>query len=316
MVDDCPDRPIIAGSVPNPDTMSPVTGENQTQSVIRTGGGNQMAIEDNTGSQFISLISSALGSYFRIGQPHKGDGPPGHSMGTDGDSKTKVGGNEKKSVDGNSNTTIKQGCEIEIHKDSKKIVHGNTTERTYGDKVSYTKGNTDETFIGNKISYMKGNTDEHYVGSKTSTVDASTEEKFVGTKISSCLAATDEKFYGAKNTMCAAAVNENFVGIKTELCASLSVNRAAGGSILDAPVNEIKGRRGVKITCGASSIEMDTNSITIKSDTIVINGGGANAELESNVLTFTGDTEVKGNIVGTKDISVKNYASAKNITAR
>jgi len=266
-VDGDPDRPIIAGSVPNPDTMTPVTGDNQTQSMIRTGGGNQMAIEDNKGSQFISLISSALGSYFRIGQPNS-DGPPGHSMGTDGDSKTKVGGNEKKSVDGNSNTTIKQGCEIEIHKDSKKIVHGNTTEKTIGDKVSYTKGNTNETFIGNKTSFMKGNTDEHYVGSKTSTVDASTEEKFVGTKISSCLAATDEKFYGAKNTFCAAATNENFVGIKTSVCGGLSVSRSAVKNILIAPENEIKAGKVIKLVCGSSSIEISPYEIKIKSLTV------------------------------------------------
>jgi len=37
-VDGNPDRPIIAGSVPNPETKSPVTGKHQTKSVIRTGG--------------------------------------------------------------------------------------------------------------------------------------------------------------------------------------------------------------------------------------------------------------------------------------
>ncbi len=36
-IDGNPDRPIIAGAIPNPETSSPVTGENQTKSVITTG---------------------------------------------------------------------------------------------------------------------------------------------------------------------------------------------------------------------------------------------------------------------------------------
>lgn len=40
------DRPIICGAVPNPDNASPVTDQNQTRSVIRTAGGNEIALED------------------------------------------------------------------------------------------------------------------------------------------------------------------------------------------------------------------------------------------------------------------------------
>lgn len=36
-IDGNPDRPVIAGAMPNPETASPVTGENQTKSVISTG---------------------------------------------------------------------------------------------------------------------------------------------------------------------------------------------------------------------------------------------------------------------------------------
>ncbi len=36
-IDGNPDRPVIAGAMPNPETSSPVTDENQTKSIIRTG---------------------------------------------------------------------------------------------------------------------------------------------------------------------------------------------------------------------------------------------------------------------------------------
>ena len=45
-VDGDPDRPVIVGTVPNPLTMSPVTSDNATKNVIRTGGGNEIDIDD------------------------------------------------------------------------------------------------------------------------------------------------------------------------------------------------------------------------------------------------------------------------------
>ncbi|MEE4315177.1 MAG: type VI secretion system tip protein TssI/VgrG, partial [Desulfofustis sp.] len=56
-VDGDPDRPIIAGSVPNPETMSPITSETQTKTMIRTGGGNQIHTEDQDGGQLLKLYS-------------------------------------------------------------------------------------------------------------------------------------------------------------------------------------------------------------------------------------------------------------------
>jgi len=50
-----PDRPIIAGAVPNPDVPSVVTGANQTQSVIRTAGHNELRFEDLKGSEQIFM---------------------------------------------------------------------------------------------------------------------------------------------------------------------------------------------------------------------------------------------------------------------
>ena len=50
-----PDRPIIAGTVPNPDTPSVVTGRNQTQSIWRSAGQNELRFEDLRGSEEIFL---------------------------------------------------------------------------------------------------------------------------------------------------------------------------------------------------------------------------------------------------------------------
>jgi len=56
-IDGDPDRPIISGAVPNPDTASPVKDSNQTASVIRDHRGNEMVVEGQERSEQIRLFS-------------------------------------------------------------------------------------------------------------------------------------------------------------------------------------------------------------------------------------------------------------------
>jgi type VI secretion system VgrG family protein len=69
-VDGDPDRPVIAGAVPNPETTSPVTAANQTESVIQTGARNKIRIEDFLGSERIIMETPAANSWIRLGTPN------------------------------------------------------------------------------------------------------------------------------------------------------------------------------------------------------------------------------------------------------
>jgi type VI secretion system secreted protein VgrG len=66
-LDGDPDRPVIMASIPNPVTGSPVTGANQTQCVIHTGGNNRIAIEDTAGGQRIAIFSPTSKAFFSMG---------------------------------------------------------------------------------------------------------------------------------------------------------------------------------------------------------------------------------------------------------
>jgi type VI secretion system VgrG family protein len=70
-----PDRPIIAAAVPNPGTSSPVTAENQTQSVIQSAGQNKIHMEDLAGKERILMQSPKAGSWVRIGAPNDPPNP-------------------------------------------------------------------------------------------------------------------------------------------------------------------------------------------------------------------------------------------------
>src|SRR5262249_3673917 len=65
-----PDRPVIAGVVPNAHTPSPVTKGNHTSNVIQTGGRNRFELEDKSGSQRITLQTPHTNTMIRMGAPN------------------------------------------------------------------------------------------------------------------------------------------------------------------------------------------------------------------------------------------------------
>ena len=66
-VDGDPDRPIIAATVPNPQTASPVQAANATRNIIRTGGGNEINIDDAQGGHRIKLSTPHKNTTFQLG---------------------------------------------------------------------------------------------------------------------------------------------------------------------------------------------------------------------------------------------------------
>ena len=66
-VDGDADRPVILAAVPNPETPSPVTTDNETTSMILTAGGNRITMDDKAGSENIFLSSPNHESSITIG---------------------------------------------------------------------------------------------------------------------------------------------------------------------------------------------------------------------------------------------------------
>jgi type VI secretion system secreted protein VgrG len=70
-----PDRPVIAGAVPNHSKPSVITDQNQTKNVIQTSKGNRLEIEDRDDCKRIKLYSPHKNTYMHLGAPnHAGDG--------------------------------------------------------------------------------------------------------------------------------------------------------------------------------------------------------------------------------------------------
>ena len=68
-----PDRPVITGAAPNPETPSPVTSADQTTAKITTSGGNKIHMEDKEGTQRILMQTPTAGTFLRLGAPNDPD---------------------------------------------------------------------------------------------------------------------------------------------------------------------------------------------------------------------------------------------------
>jgi len=75
-IDGDPDRPIISGAVPNPETESPTTGGSHTRNTIQTAAGNAFMIDDNAESPGF-VFADATGSFVSDMRRRRGKGGGG-----------------------------------------------------------------------------------------------------------------------------------------------------------------------------------------------------------------------------------------------
>lgn len=134
-----PDRPYIAGAVPNPETASVVTSANATKSVIQTASGNQIHFEDNPGNERILLHVPESGTFMRLGAPND----PG---GTEWDGAMKHYTDEETEESG---LAITAGANLTIHM-------GAGAELIAGNKATVIGGLEQNLFFGLEVGLMLG----------------------------------------------------------------------------------------------------------------------------------------------------------------
>jgi type VI secretion system secreted protein VgrG len=177
-----PDRPVIAGVVPNALTPSNVTSKNHTQNVLRTGGGSYIVMDDMEDQQYIDGFVKVANTGFHMGRPttwvaqvppadpsaprdDEEDLGPTYAVATDGDAAFKVGGSWWQGVGGNYWLMVKGVGRVRIGGDYTFSTTGNTMELFHGSrKTRITTGYLQEVFGGYRQEVEPG-------GSQTVTGD-------------------------------------------------------------------------------------------------------------------------------------------------
>ncbi|MBI4804257.1 MAG: type VI secretion system tip protein VgrG [Desulfovibrio sp.] len=234
-----PDRPIIAGAVPNPLTQSMVTSNNQTQSRITTSGGNLIHIEDQEGSQRILLSSPTQQSFVRIGSHNDPDDPkppaeekPPSYKPTKGNLGSSLENWEwAESPDGLKlcsvgPITIKAQESFEtILGNENVIVFGVSTSSTIGAEITFVLGGLVEYQFPSKLSYSSAET--HLKGELSKIYATQTEvAASQNTIVDEILELVDERTDIQNNKIALCATKQELTTAKTQIGATMDANYA------------------------------------------------------------------------------------------
>lgn len=141
-----PDRPVIAGVVPNAVTPSNVTSRNHTQNVLKTGGGNYMVMEDIEGIQSVKTYSPVCDTTVQMGAPvsrvfsdfgdeHAQEVPINYDVATAGNAGFWVGGGWWEDVGKNKNVYVRGPVTIG-YQTTHKLKIGGMSDETYDGGVN------------------------------------------------------------------------------------------------------------------------------------------------------------------------------------
>ena len=194
-----PDRPVISGAIPNPETPSPVHDANQTQVRLVSGSGNVMHMEDQEGRQRILLHSPDTGSFIRMGYRNDPDDD-------DDDDDDDNGHNET------SNTK-------EVDDPQSDCIKDNTRGIKVKSEDSLTFESGDHCTIVHGDDFLRVNGEERKIidGALNHFVAGTSTGMFRGWVLEGKLAGAAEGYLGGKIEMALAGVFELFAGLKGEV---------------------------------------------------------------------------------------------------
>ncbi len=187
-----PDRPVIAGVVPNTEKPSPVTKANQTRNVIQTGGRNRLEIEDKKGFERITWTTPFANTMIRMGSPNadhemiiRTDGATQLDAGQDwdvtvgghlfehvtgpvaenydtGHGTTIKGGRIQNVTSGGMTTDVVGGWSHTVDGGGKMDIDGGFKVNVTGDAITTVSADA-ETFVGANEAHVVGGTATHIV---------------------------------------------------------------------------------------------------------------------------------------------------------
>jgi type VI secretion system secreted protein VgrG len=251
-----PDRPVIAAAVPNPATASMVKSENQTQSVIRTGGKNAVVLEDTEGAEEFNL-NATRDHLFEIGH----------------DSEIKVVNNATESVGVDNSVTI----------------GANDSQSVGADRTVSIGANRSETIGANETITIAVSSTETIGVNKALTIGAAYEVT-VGAAMAETIGASRNETVGANSTESVGVNKSVTVGGTQEIEVGKDAKETIGGKLTVAITKEY-GLKAKKITLEAD----DELTLKVGDATLVMKKNG-DITMNGKKITVkgSGDVVIKG----------------------
>lgn len=291
-----PDRPVIAGVVPNAIQPSNVTARNHTQNVLRTGSNNYLIMDDTIDAQYIDVSTPVLDTSVHMGNPVKVT-----FSGYDDQSAAEVDIAYDVSTAGNAGFWVGGGWWEEVGKNKNVYVRGPVT-------IGYQ--NTHKLEIG-------GKSDEFYNGGLTQKVQKGYEQRITGdgeqhvvTNWTQQVAGKNHGKYGTWEVnvdgTCKTSVGSTYKLLVNGACAIT----AAGDIEIESTAGQVSVVSPSQITIRAPHIEKASDDVVDFSAKSILGFGTANAfgiqkyDLASIAAQHTG---ISISVTGTKLEATGSY---------
>ena len=129
-----PDRPMIAGVLPNAHKQSPINKDNHSKNIIQSGGMNLLEMEDLDGKQHMKMSSPTEGTKVQLGQPAEDDEHSANlQLFTTGSGNLYVGGGWSKMIVGS----------------AAEQYHSSTQQNYFSTRTQLVKGDDIEQYLAN-----------------------------------------------------------------------------------------------------------------------------------------------------------------------
>jgi len=241
-----PDRPVIAGVVPNALTPSPVARANHTQNVIQTGGRNRIEMEDKAGYERITISTPYEGTMIRMGSPNFD-----HELivRTNKDALLETGGKWDVRVTGQFWEEVK-GPTIEKYFNTKDVlVTGNLTQQHSANHTITVNGVRNETYAQQK-TLVQGEKTETVSGGCRMTVASGLITKVGGDWKQVIGGHVKQTTNGSASWFTAGASAKMHIGMSTDVCIVDKNSMVVGG--------RLQATLGLRVDFSAG-IRVDTN---------------------------------------------------------
>ncbi len=263
-----PDRPLITGAVPNPETSSMVMDKNQTQSVWRSGGDNFIIFEDSSGAENV-ILNATRDMLVTVGNDQ--------TVNIIADQVVDVDGNATLTVDGNQTISI-TGTQVES-------VGSNRTVSAKANETHSVGANLTAAVGANHAETIGANHSSTVAGDEQISVGASRAVNVHGTNF---LKADNIDLVGKTSIVLKVGGSKLVIDSSGITLKADAITLHAGGDL------RIQGTQIENAASGAHSISGGTVSSTATSGINTVSGAGVTVSGGSGKVSLSG-TSVESN---------------------
>ncbi len=299
-----PDRPIIAGVLPNAATPSPVLSGNNTKNVLQTGGASRIEIEDLAGGQYMKQFTPVANTMLWMGTD--ATSPQGHNveLSTDGSGFQSFGTYLDQYVGGKKSEHVVGPVERNYDSTYTTTVIGAVTETYLATQTTTVTGDVTRSISATLTESIVGAVVQTYASTLTQSVTGDVTQAYAsnhaltvgGDQTISVTGATTHQFDAGLAVTVNAKTSSHTadVGYQLEVTTDATMHATAAFEIrgdatalLSAPATTVHGDTSVVVN-GGSTITIGPTNILVNGSEVITLSGPSLIEILGGDITISG----------------------------